>query len=61
MKFRSILSVCLAVMAFSACSNDDFKETENTNNKLNVVTSIDALTRAPQLDSNGSGSFTSGD
>ena len=61
MKMKPILGACLAAMVFAACSKDDFSAIENTQDKLNVITSIDALSRAPQLNENGSGHFNSGD
>ena len=58
MKAIKLLCVCLSVLMFAACSNEDMPETRS---EFKVVSSILPLTRAPQLDQNGAGHFVNGD
>lgn len=58
MKAIKLLCVCLSVLMFAACSNEDMPETRS---EFKVDASILPLTRAPQLDQNGAGKFENGD
>lgn len=55
---KKIFLFAAAVLALASCGkNDD----GNTEGRIDILTGVEALTRAPQLDQSGKGSFTPGD
>lgn len=59
MKNLQVLFVCMAALVLSACSNEEVSGTSKS--ELNIISTINPLKRAPQLDESGAGSFKSGD
>lgn len=61
MKTKFYLMALLATAAVSACKKNQVPDTTRPEAAININTSIDALTKAPQLDGDGKGSFSQGD
>lgn len=61
MKTRFYLMALLAAAAVSACKKTSGPDTIRPEAAININTSIDALTKAPQLDGDGKGDFSKGD
>lgn len=61
MKTRFYLMVLLAAAAVPACKKNQIPDTTGSEQAININTSIDALTKSPQLDADGKGSFSAGD
>ena len=57
MKSLKVLCACFAALAFVACNQDDSVESA----EFKLVSSINSLTRTPELDGNGAGRFVNGD
>ena len=57
---KTILGACMMAVVFASCSNEE-SGMDASKNEFTVITSIDAMSRAPQLNPNGSGSFQKGD
>lgn len=51
----------LPVLALAACDKEDNAGTMPADGKIEIVTGVEALTRAPQLDDTGAGNFRTGD
>lgn len=61
MKTRFYLMALLAAASVSACKKSSGPDTARPEAAININTSIDALTKAPQLDGDGKGDFSKGD
>lgn len=61
MKTRFYLMALLAIAGVSSCKKSQGPGTTRPEAAININTSIDALTKAPQLDGDGKGSFSRGD
>lgn len=51
----------LPALALAACDKDDNAGTMPADGRIEIVTGVEALTRAPQLDDTGAGNFRTGD
>lgn len=51
----------LSALALAACDKEDNAGTMPTDGRFEIVTGVEALTRAPQLDDTGAGNFRTGD
>lgn len=51
----------LPALALVACDKEDHAGTMPADGKIEIVTGVEALTRAPQLDDTGAGNFRTGD
>lgn len=51
----------LPALALAACDNEDNAGAMPADGRIEIVTGVEALTRAPQLDDTGAGNFRTGD
>lgn len=61
MKKNLFYALMAVVMTTASCKNDVLDDLHTTDDAINIVASIVSQTRAPQLSSDGSGSFSLGD
>lgn len=58
---RILLALTGVAIALSGCDKEEHGGTNAAEGRIDLVTGIEALTRAPQLDGDGAGSFQRGD
>ena len=58
---KKTIWMLLPVLALAACEKEDNAGTMPADGKIEIVTGVEALTRAPQLDDTGAGNFRTGD
>ena len=51
----------LTALALTACDKEDNEGAMPADGRIEIVTGVEALTRAPQLDDTGAGNFRTGD
>ena len=69
MNFRNLIGICAVALCCAACEKENIyegtpeqQETTPTEFKINsIISQTEPKTRAPQLDGNGAGTFTTGD
>lgn len=58
---KKTIWMLLPALALAACDKEDNAGTMPADGKIEIVTGVEALTRAPQLDDTGAGNFRTGD
>ena len=58
---KKTIWILLPALALAACDKEDNAGTMPADGKIEIVTGVEALTRAPQLDGTGAGNFRTGD
>lgn len=58
---KKTIWILLPALALAACDKEDNAGTMPADGKIEIVTGVEALTRAPQVDDTGAGNFRTGD